>query len=265
MVFFYIKRFSDVHSCGTDVQTSKNSRVSSDLVSSIISEIMRDKLLTKPCEVVTILKRDYGLDVSYHVVWLGVEKEKVVIHGDHSLSFDQLRWYSDAVMRYNSESYINIDYVANGTFLKGKYKGRLLKVTVKDENNGLFPVAFAIVNSETTTNWSCYCLQHLKNNLRDRMKGIDNGFRDHLVSSLGDCAYELTMVGFHEKLEKLKEEGKQRARSFFKELAPEHWANSYFRGMRYGEMTSNAAESFNNWIKEVHNLPITQMMDTIRT
>ena len=133
---------------------------------------------------------------------------------------------------------------------------------------GLFPVAFAIVDSETTANWSwfvhelgkvvdgkCqitfisdrnlglleampkvvpsvhhgYCLQHLKSNLRDQMKGIDNGFRDHLVSSLGDCAYKPTVVVFHEKLAKLKEEGKQRAHNFFKDLAPEHCANTYFR------------------------------------
>ncbi|CAL5390253.1 unnamed protein product [Camellia sinensis] len=162
--FFYIKRFSDVHTCGTDVRTSKNPRVSSDLVSSTISEIVRDKPLTRPCEVVTILKRDYGLDVSYHVVWLGVEKAKAGIHGDHSLSFDQLWWYSDAVMRYNPGSYVNIDYDASsqqfcrffvsfaacisgfnacrpllfldGTFLKGKYKGQLLAATAKDGNNG---------------------------------------------------------------------------------------------------------------------------------
>ena len=38
-----------------------------------------------------------------------------------------------------------------------------------------------------------------------------------------------------------------------------------YSGMRYGEMTSNAAESFNNWIKEARNLHITQMVDTIRT
>ncbi|XP_028114766.1 uncharacterized protein LOC114312683 [Camellia sinensis] len=284
---------------GRNVRTSKNPRISSDLALSTISEIMRDKPLTQQYEVVTILKRDYGLDVSYHMVWLGVEKAKVVIHEDHSLSFHQLRWYSDIVMGYNPRSYVNIDYNASsqqfcrffvsfvacisgynscwpllfldGTFLKGKYKGQLFAATTKDRNN------------ETTTNWSWFlhelgkvvngkrqitfisdrnlglletmpkmfpsahhghCLQHLKNNLRDWMKRIDNGFRDHLVSSLGDCAYEPIVVGFHEKLEKLKEE---------------EW------GMHYGEMTSNAAESFNNWIKEARNLPITQMVDTIHT
>ncbi|XP_028052873.1 uncharacterized protein LOC114257311 [Camellia sinensis] len=325
-------RFSDVHSCGANVRTSKNPRVSSDLVSSTISEIVRDKPLTQPCEVVTILKRDYGLDVSYHLVWLGLEKAKAIIHGDHLLSFDQLRWYSDAVIHYNPESYVNIDYDASsqqffhffvsfatcifgdnscwpllfldGTFLKGKYKGQLLTATTIDRNDGLFHVAFAIVDSEITANWSwflhelgkvvngkrqitfisdrnlglsetmpkvfpsahhSYCLQHLKNNLKDWMKGINNRFRDHLVSSLDDYAHEPTVVRFHEKLEKLKDKGKQRVHNFFKDLAPEHWGNSYFRDMRYWEMTSNTAESFNNWIKEARNLPITQMVDTIRT
>ncbi|XP_028096647.1 uncharacterized protein LOC114296544 [Camellia sinensis] len=222
-----------------DVRTSKNPRFSSDLVSSTISEIVRDKPLTRLCEVMTILKRDYGLEVSYYVVRLSVEKANAVIHEDHSLSFDQLRWYSDAVMRYNLGSYVNIDYdgsnqqfcrffvsfitciseynscrpllFLDGTFLKGKYKGHLFAATTKDGNNGLFHVAFAIVDLETTVNWSwflhelgkvvdgkrqitfisdrnlglseampkvfssvhhSYCLQHLKNNLRDQMKGI---------------------------------------------------------------------------------------------
>ncbi|XP_028091732.1 uncharacterized protein LOC114292025 [Camellia sinensis] len=235
----------------SDVRTLKNPRVSSDLVSSTISEIVRDKSLTQPCEVVTILKRDYGLDVSYHMVWLGVEKAKVIIHGDHSLSFDQLRWYSNAVMRYNLGSYVNIDYDASsqqfcrffvsfaayisgfnscqpllfldGTFLKRKVQrdhGQLVvflhelgkvvdgkrQITfISDRNLGLLEAMSKVFQSAHHR----YCLQHLKNNLRDWMKGIDNGFRDNLISSLGDYAYEPTVAGFHEKLEKLKAESKQ--------------------------------------------------------
>ncbi|XP_028058703.1 uncharacterized protein LOC114262537 [Camellia sinensis] len=199
-------------------------------------------------------------------------------------------------MRYNPGSYVNIDYdvssqqfrcffvsfaacisgfnscrpllFLDGTFLKGKYKGQLLAATAKDGNNGLFPVAFAVVDSETMANWSWFLHELGKvvdGNRQITFNSDRNLGLDYLVSSLGDCAYEPTVVGFHEKLAKLKEEGKQRAHDFFKDLAPEHWANSYFRGMRYGEMTSNAAESFNNWIKEARNLPITQMVDTIRT
>ncbi|KAL7211499.1 hypothetical protein ACSBR2_014379 [Camellia fascicularis] len=40
---------------------------------------------------------------------------------------------------------------------------------------------------------------------------------------------------------------------------------TFCKGKRYGEMCSNAAESFNNWIKEAHNLPITRLVDAIRT
>ncbi|KAL7253995.1 hypothetical protein ACSBR1_008362 [Camellia fascicularis] len=37
------------------------------------------------------------------------------------------------------------------------------------------------------------------------------------------------------------------------------------RGDRNGEMCSNAVESFNSWIREARHLPITKMVDSIRT
>ncbi|KAF5941002.1 hypothetical protein HYC85_022169 [Camellia sinensis] len=102
------------------------------------------------------------------------------MHVDYLTSFDQLRWYGDVVQHYNPVSHINIDYdlktsqfkrffVAfpacingfkycrlllfhDGIFLKGRYKGQLLAATAKDDNQ----VAFAIVDSESESNWSWF-------------------------------------------------------------------------------------------------------------
>ena len=41
----------------------------------------------------------------------------------------------------------------DGTFLSGKYKGTILTVVVADANDQLLPVAFAIVESESTESW----------------------------------------------------------------------------------------------------------------
>ncbi|KAL7177059.1 hypothetical protein ACSBR2_030395 [Camellia fascicularis] len=112
----------------------------------------------------------------------------------------------------------------------------------------MFLVAFSIVDSKSESNWSWFlyesskvivddrcmtfvsdrnlgllevmpkafpsayhgwCLQHLKNNFRDKLKGMENGFKEHLIGKLGDCAYEPTVTGFHALLEELKSEGKQ--------------------------------------------------------
>ncbi|XP_028117453.1 uncharacterized protein LOC114315084 [Camellia sinensis] len=245
----------------------------------------------------------------------------------------KLRWYSDAVMEYNPESYINLDFdehntrrfnrlfisfkacmdgfnhccpllFLDGTFLKGRFKGNLLVATGKDGNLGLFLVAFAIVDSENAVNWAwflqnlanvvdrdrnltfvsdrhvgiieslptvfqsahhAFCMQHLQRNLKDKMKYVNKLYRIALVSKLRECAYAPTVAEFNEKIKAFIQSGRHIAVNFLQDLKPHHWENAYFRGNRYGEMCSNVAESFNNWIKKARHLPITQMVDAIRT
>ncbi|KAL7257371.1 hypothetical protein ACSBR1_003638 [Camellia fascicularis] len=110
----------------------------------------------------------------------GVDKVRDGLFGDFASSFDQLRWYLETGMRTNPGSVFELDvdessgcfrrlFVAfhgylygfqfcrpllfvDGTFLKGRYKGHLLAATSKNGNQGLFPLAFAIVDAENQDN-----------------------------------------------------------------------------------------------------------------
>ncbi|KAL7166480.1 hypothetical protein ACSBR2_037200 [Camellia fascicularis] len=180
--FFYLYKWNMEHICGIAMRSPKNPRAGSDLISDVILEWVRDKPFMRPTDVVYDLKKDYGLEDSYRVAWLGVEKAHGEMFSAHFISFDQLQWYSFIVMENNPGSYINIEYneqnnrfiryfisfkacidrfnhcrpllFLDGTFLKGKFKGNLLAATPKDGNQGLLPLAIAIVDSENTTNWA---------------------------------------------------------------------------------------------------------------
>ncbi|KAL7170267.1 hypothetical protein ACSBR2_035188 [Camellia fascicularis] len=65
-----------------------------------------------------------------------------------------------------------------------------------------------------------------------------------------------------EKLRRIA--GNGRVDSMLDSLQNDKWANAFFREKRYGEMSSNVTESYNNWIGGAHELPITCMVDMIR-
>ncbi|KAL7231225.1 hypothetical protein ACSBR2_009483 [Camellia fascicularis] len=108
--FFYLRRWNSEHICGVAVRTSSNPSVGSELVSDVIVEHVRNRPLTWPTEVILDLKEDYGLDITYRVVWIGVEKARGELFGAHFVSFNQLRWYNNAIIEHNLGSYISLEY-----------------------------------------------------------------------------------------------------------------------------------------------------------
>ncbi|XP_028062631.1 uncharacterized protein LOC114265963 [Camellia sinensis] len=321
-----LRKYVNEHTCGVAVRTSTNRLVGSDLVADIMVKRIRDKPLTRPTEVILDIKQDYSLDITYRVAWLGVEKATGELFGAHSISFDQLWWYSVVVMEHNLGSYVTLEhdehthwftkyfisfkacidgfthcrplFFLDVTFLKGCFKRFLLAATAKDDNQ-----AFAVVDSENTTNWSwflqnlahvlngdrpltfisdknarlleamptvflnaehAFCLQHLQRNLRDRLRYTNSMHRARLVNKLRHYAYAPTVTALNDKLEQFHKSGRGVTSEFLATTPPQHWANAFFRGRRYGEMCSNAAESFNSWIREARNLPVTRMVNSIR-
>ena len=56
----------------------------------------------------------------------------------------------------------------DGTHLRGSYKGKLLVAVCKTSNNNILPLAFALVDEETTLSW-CFFLNNLKKSIiKDR-------------------------------------------------------------------------------------------------
>ncbi|KAL7213209.1 hypothetical protein ACSBR2_015835 [Camellia fascicularis] len=150
----------------------------------------------------------------------------------------------------------------DATFLKGRFKGFLLAATAKDGNKvRLFPLAYAIVDSKNTVNWSwflqhlaqvvhgnipptfisdrnlglleampivfpnaehTFCLQHLQRNLRDRLWYSNSMHQVGLVSKLRHCAYAPTVTAFNHKVEQFHKSGRVVASKFLANAHPQH-------------------------------------------
>jgi len=76
------------------------------------------------------------------------------------------------------------EFQINGTWLYGRYKGMLLIAVAQDRANNIFPLAFSIVEGETTDGWHFY-LQNLRSHITpqhgiclisDRHKSIKSAY-----------------------------------------------------------------------------------------
>ena len=101
MVFSILKKFENVHLCRGVYCEQKGAMKWSGIFSSILVEQIKDKPLIKTIEVFKDFQKYYGMVISYHNVWYGKEMAKSQLHGDESLSYNQLSWYANSVMRTN--------------------------------------------------------------------------------------------------------------------------------------------------------------------
>ncbi|KAF5932725.1 hypothetical protein HYC85_028896 [Camellia sinensis] len=178
--------------------TYRNPRTRLDLVSNVNAECMRKQPLTRATDVVFDMKNDYRLDISYRVAWLGIEKGRGEVYGDHAMSFNQLRWYNNAVTEHNPQNgfkHCRQLLFLDSTFLNRRFKGNLFTATTKDGNQGIaiLQQVLEVVDGTRMLTFifdrnvgllqsmpfvfpsahHAFCLLHLQMNLRDRMKFVN--------------------------------------------------------------------------------------------
>nr|XP_043612101.1 uncharacterized protein LOC122583792 isoform X1 [Erigeron canadensis] len=192
----------------------------------------------------------------------------------------------------------------DSTPLNSRYQGMLLTATAADGDDGAFPVAFAVVDEENDDNWHwfltqlkmvvstpgqitfvadfqkgireslreifggecyhAYCLGYLAEKLNKDLKGhFSHDARRLMVEDLYAAAHAPKLEAFEKCTEDIKAISPE-AYNWVIRSEPEHWANTFFGGLRYNHMTSNFGHLFYAWVSEANELPITQMIDDLR-
>nr|XP_023883392.1 uncharacterized protein LOC111995693 [Quercus suber] len=185
----------------------------------------------------------------------------------------------------------------DATHLYGNYKGKLLIAMATDANNEAYPLAFAIVESESKETWGWF-LAWLTNitdrsNLciiSDRHSGIKACFDDtsmtwlqspkvhhryclrHVVSNVNTKwkiselknlvwrAASANQVRKFEATLELIRNVKPAAHRYLEAENKQKWTLAHDEGRRYGAMTTNLSECFNGVLKGARSLPITAMV-----
>ncbi|GKV29364.1 hypothetical protein SLEP1_g38299 [Rubroshorea leprosula] len=175
-------------------QTCFRSLKSNMVGSRVLSEHHRNRIIANPqiriSELVRLSHLKLGVHVSRDTCKLAKEKIMKKVKETHTKEFAQLRGYAEGLLRLSPQSNVQIDseppttpvgkpmfkgiYVClegcrkgfllgcrpvigiAACFLKGMFKGTILATVARDGNNQMFPIAWAVVDSESTSSWTFF-------------------------------------------------------------------------------------------------------------
>ena len=182
----------------------------------------------------------------------------------------------------------------DSTALNGRWNGHLASATAVDGHNWMYPLAFGFIASETEDNWTWF-MNQLKMAIgdppllavcTDACKGLENAVKNVFPNAeQRECFYHL-MKNFVKRFHGF---GRMypAARAYREDVFTEHmttiikqsdevwkWLSQYHTlkwmrcvfnpDIKCDYITNNVVEVFNNWIREIKDLPVAELADKIR-
>ncbi|CAA7044462.1 unnamed protein product [Microthlaspi erraticum] len=326
---FQIRQATLTHTFTIDVRRNYHKLATTQ----VIGEIMQSKFVgikkgPNPGELRKILLDDYHVNVSYWKAWRARELAMDHAMGSRAGSYALLTAYlsllqtanpgTRCVLEHESDStgalrfkytfvaygasiagfpYMRKVIVVDGTSLKGRFGGCLLSACAQDANFQIFPLAFAVVDSEKDNSWAWFmgqlkmfvndspdlvffsdrhpsiypaiamvfpqahhgaCTVHLWRNVRDRFKS------KRLANLMSAAARCFTVSEFNRIFLQIQRLNPGCA-AYLLDIGFGHWTRVHCTGRRYNIMDSNIAESWDAVLKEAREFPLICMMEYIRT
>ncbi|KAJ9540354.1 hypothetical protein OSB04_026860 [Centaurea solstitialis] len=187
----------------------------------------------------------------------------------------------------------------DGSFMKRPYPGQILTAVGVDPNQGIYPLAYAVVEAETTDSWSWF-LEILQDDLdlnrdsnftfiTDRQKGIVPAMARVFPSAehrfcirhiyenmkkqwkgqvykdqLWKCASATTVPQFKKCMDVLKAINKD-AHKWLNEIPYHYWSRAHFTGRAHCDvLLNNMCEVFNRQLVNGRDKPIILALEYIR-
>ncbi|XP_038719959.1 uncharacterized protein LOC120012589 [Tripterygium wilfordii] len=183
----------------------------------------------------------------------------------------------------------------DGCFLKGMYGGQLLAAIERDPNDGMLPIAIAVVRVENTETWDWFikmlledigskgrltfisdrqkglvhvlealegqhdhrfCVRHMYNNISKRFPGLKE-----LMWKAARATYREAWKREMQEIERLN----PMAHAELNAIDPRLWCKSHFSGYaKCDTLLNNMSETFNSTILQFREKPIAMMLDEIK-
>ncbi|KAM3325338.1 hypothetical protein P3S67_000463 [Capsicum chacoense] len=178
---FMMTKFVDDHTCPiADRMLSQRHATSLTIAKIVKHNFLNLKSTYTPAEIMEEMRNLYGIRINYKKTYRAKEKALELVRGSLRKSYAKLPAYLYMVNRINPESFIRLHKMENnhflyafvalstsirgwrycmptivvdGTFQKSGYKGTMLYASVLDVVGLIFPLAYAVVDSENDASW----------------------------------------------------------------------------------------------------------------
>uniref|UniRef100_A0A0A9D615 PB1 domain-containing protein n=1 Tax=Arundo donax TaxID=35708 RepID=A0A0A9D615_ARUDO len=183
---FVIKKMTDEHTCGGGSGAGQR-RATRQWLTTIIKDKLNDNPLLKPKDLVKELYEEYGVTLTYSQVWRSKEVAQKEMYHAVRETYSHLPWYCERLLETNPGSISLLSPAVDMKFrrffvafhasfhgfvsgcrpllfldkvpLKATNEYKLLVAAAVDADDGVFPVAFCVVEDENYDSWVWFLMQ----------------------------------------------------------------------------------------------------------
>lgn len=326
--YYEIRKAQLEHTCTTETRQKYMKKATAKVIAAVYKAKFGEPVKgPKPMDLQQLVLEELRVSSSYMKCWRARSKAIEEVHGNDLDAFSKLEEYLHLLKLANPGTITDIVtdieengkerflymflafgasitgfrklrrvLVVDGTHLRGIYKGVLLTASGQDANFQVFPLAFAVVDSENDASWTWFfqkveriiadcptltiisdrhlsiytakhrvfpkahhgaCIVHLERNVTSKFKNKGLG---RMVRNAG-CEFKVS--AFNKIYKEIKAKNNECGTYLFN-IGMAHWTRCYFQGERYNLMTSNIAETLNKALKEGRASPIVELLEFIR-